>query len=202
MRATQEANRYTQLDHDKMRARLKALLPILVWSLAPIPASIATADVVEDAGPEKLPAGAKKVDVSWTGRIGSVQDDGMIFLENGRGFKQWAVALTDLDAARKFLVGRDVFCRVVNSTLNSNDLVGFKGYAGVYDCEILSKEPVAPQTQRNSLGLYPWAADFGFARIGCEEADQMPPEVFSVWHVEGYSYRCDGEVSLRQTPVP
>jgi hypothetical protein len=186
-----------------MHERSKTLLPLLAWSiLVLLPTSVVEADTVAEAMPKKSPAGAIRVDITWTGRIGSVQDDGIIYLENGRGFKQWAVAFTDINAARKFLIGRDVFCRVVNSTLNSYDLVGFEGYAGVYDCEILSNVPEAPQTQRNSLGLYPWAADFGFARIGCEDADQMPPGVFSVQHVDGYGYRCDGEVSLRQTPVP
>jgi len=185
------------------RQSFKAILLVLAWVFLILSStSITHADLMEEQGSIKFPTGAKRVDITWTGRIASVQDDGTIFLENGRGFKQWAVAFTDTIAAREFLIGRDVACRVVNSTLNSYDLVGFVGYAGVYDCEVLSRKPDAPQTQRNSLGLYPWAADFGFARIGCEENDKMPPGVFSVQHVDGYSYRCEGDVSVRQTPVP
>ena len=188
---------------DQIHIDTGALVLLAMWMLALLKtAHIAHAETEANIEYPKPSLSVKMVDTMWTGRVGALNDDGIIVLDNGRGFRQWAIEFTDISAARAFLVGREIFCREVISTLTSYDLVNFVGYVGVYDCEVLSKKPDAPQTQRNYLSLYPWAADLGFAQLGCNDVDKMPEGVFSVLHADGYSYSCSGAVSARQTPVP
>jgi hypothetical protein len=134
---------------------------------------------------------------TWIGSVANVTEDGQIVLEDGMRFHQWALQISDVDAARTFLVGRRLYCREVIADEYGRSITADQGYVGIFDCDVLPSWASGPR-KSDLLSLYAWGPDLGFGRIGCLTRDQMPANVISIQHITGYNYQCNGMTSLRQ----
>jgi hypothetical protein len=147
---------------------------------------------------ELAPEETKFITVTLPGKVENILEDGNILLEGGIVLRQWAVSLTNIEASRTFLIGKELHCRAVHSSVSSIALVSYQGYAGVFDCDVIPYAGPKSHSRADWLSLYAWAADLQFGEVRCSSADYMPVSAISIQHMEGYNYQCHGTLSLRQ----